>query len=95
MGADMVELKQSDRTVELIRKYLSDMGLNLPLESEDMDVISDFFENMEVDMANGLSEGVETDRNLLEDISNAYDEVTYVDDDDFIDMSKLNRRLMN
>ncbi len=91
----MVELKQSDRTVELIRKYLSDMGLNLPLEAEDMDVISDFFENMEVDMANGLSEGVETDRNLLEDISNAYDEVTYVNDDDFIDMSKLNRRLMN
>ncbi len=81
-----MELKQSTMTVRLIAEHLSDMGLSLPLGAEDMDTISDFFEKMEVDMANALSYGEKIDMELLDAVSKAYDEVTYVNDDDFIDM---------
>ena len=86
--------EQSDRTVELIREHLGDMGLKLPLKKmKEIEVINDFFEDMEIEMSNALSCGEDADRALLNDVSRAFDETVFYEIDDYVDLDELNRRL--
>ena len=89
-----MEIIPSDRTIELIRTYLPQMGLTLPLNGEkDLETITVFFSDMESSMANGLETGLNIDRELLKDISKAVDDTNPWNEVDYIDIEKLNKRL--
>lgn len=90
-----MEIIPSDRTIELIMEYLPQIGINLPLKGEDdLGEISAFFADMESSMANGLVSGKQIDRKLLDDVSKAADETEPWNEDDYIDIGKINKRLV-
>ena len=90
-----MEYIPSDRTVELILEHIGKTGIELPLKSEDdTDALAEYFAEIEVSLSNGLCSGKEIDRKLLKDVGNALRELTPFNGDDFIDIDKLNKRLM-
>ncbi len=83
-----------DRTVELIKEYLPEIGVELPLkDEEDIEKICDFFEEMEVTLANADGCGEEVDQDLLDGVSDAYDDLV-INGDDYHDIDELNKRLI-
>lgn len=83
-----------DKTIELIKKYLPEINVTLPLKNEeDVEIISDFFENMEREMSNALGYGDPVDHTLLDDASNAFDDLAIIYEEDYHDLDDLNRRL--
>jgi len=84
-----------DETITLIKAYLPEIGVQVPLRSEeDIEKICDFFEYMEVTLANALADGEKVDRNLLDAAASAFDDLAIVEDDEYHDIDDLNRRLM-
>lgn len=84
-----------DETILLIKRYLPEIGIQLPLTSEtDIETIADFFEEKEITLSNALSCGDEIDRQLLDAVARAFDDLALFEDDDFHDIESLNRRLM-
>jgi hypothetical protein len=84
-----------DATVSLIKVYLPEIGVQIPLrDEEDVEKICDYFEDMEVSLANALGYGDEIDRGLLGAAANAFDDLAIIEDDDYHDIDDLNRRLM-
>ena len=84
-----------DETILLIKRYLPDIGIQLPLTcEEDVEAIADFFEEMEISLSNALGCGERIDRQLLDSAANAFDDLAVIEDDDFHDIDDLNRRLM-
>lgn len=85
-----------DETISLIKTYLPEIDIQLPLKNdEDIEKISDFFEEMEISLSNALGCGEKIDRELLNSAANAFDDLAIIEDDDFHDIDSLNRRLMN
>lgn len=90
-----MEMIPSDRTIELIIEHINTIGIDLPLKSmDDVDRISEYFAEIEVSLSNGLSSGKDVNRKYLEDVENANQELTPFNEDDFIDIEKLNERLI-
>ncbi len=88
-----MEKTVSDRTLELIKEYLPEIGLELLLkDEEDIEKICDFFEEMEVTLANADGCGEEVDSDLLCGAADAYDELVINGNDHDID--ELNKRLI-
>ncbi len=87
--------RSSEASVRLLKKYLPEIGLSVPLSESDLDEASDFFDAMEFSLAVDKNEGREYDQDLLDSASNAYDDFTPIEDDDFIDMDALNARLQS
>jgi len=88
-----MEKNVSDRTLELIKLYLPEIGFKLPLKDvEDIEKICDFFEEMEVTLANADGCGEEVDSDLLCGAADAYDELV-INGDDYHDIDELNKRL--
>ena len=84
-----------DETIQLIKRYLPEMRVQLPLTDEsDVEEISDFFEDMEGSLSNALGCGEAVDRQLLDAVAHAFDDLAIIEDDDFHDIDDLNRRLM-
>ena len=84
-----------DETITLIKAYLPEIGVQVPLRSEeDIEKICDFFEYMEATLANALADGEKVDRNLLDAAASAFDDLAIVEDDEYHDIDDLNRRLM-
>lgn len=84
----------SDETISLIKRYLPEIGIQLPLRNEeDIEKISDFFEEMEISLSNALGCGEKIDRKLLDSAARAFDDMAIIEDDDFHDIDNLNRRL--
>ena len=86
--------EQTDRTVELIAEYLEKMGLQLPLRSmDDIEVINEFFSELEVELAQAADKGESIDGKLLDDVSRAFDDTAIYESDDYVDLDDLNARL--
>ena len=84
-----------DETISLIKAYLPEIGVQVPLrDEEDVERICDYFEDMEVSLANALGDGDKIDRDLLDAAANAFDDLAIIEDDDSHDIDVLNRRLM-
>lgn len=84
-----------DETISLIKAYLPKMGIQIPLrDEEDVGKICEYFEDMEVSLANALGEGDKIDRDLLDAAANAFDDLAIIEDDEYHDIEDLNRRLM-
>ena len=90
-----MEYIPSDRTVELILEHIDNIGLELPLKSDDdVGILAEYFAKIEDSLSIGLCSGKEIDRKLLKDAERANMELTPFNSDDFIDIDKLNKRLM-
>ena len=91
-----MQKKISDITIDLIKEHISEIEITIPLKSEeDVQAIADYFEKMEVSMANALSDGEQIDRSKLDAVAHAFDELADFEDDDFHDLEDLNRRLIS
>ena len=84
-----------EASVRLLKKYLPEIGLSVPLSESDLDEASDFFDAMEFSLAVDKNEGREYDQELLDAVCRAYDDFTPIEDDDYIDMDALNARLQS
>lgn len=84
----------TDSTIDLVREYLPQTGVSFPLKSEeDVQILADYFEEMEVSLSNALSDGEPVDRSLLSRVAKAFDELAVIEDEDFHDLDTLNERL--
>ena len=90
---DVMEYIPREASVRLLKKYLPEIGLSIPLSESDLDEASDFFDAMEFSLAVDKNEGREYDQDLLDAVCRAYDDFTPIEDDDFIDMDALNAKL--
>lgn len=83
-----------DETLSLIEEYHSEAGVDLPLSGEkDIEKLSDFFEDMQSRLRNEISEGKQIDGHLLELVSDAFDDLAILDNEDYHDVAELNRRM--
>lgn len=90
-----MEVIPCDRTIELIKQYLPEIGIELPIKDEyELGEISEFFGDMEVRLSSEYTEGGDVDRKFLDDICRANDDTEPCNIEDYIDLDKLNRRLM-
>ncbi|AMH94120.1 hypothetical protein AR505_0399 [methanogenic archaeon ISO4-H5] len=82
-----------DSTIKLVKKYKDQIGLCKPVSEEDAKEVSlyllQFFTDLEASMSLDLDEGMEIDRKLLEDISNAVDDFN-LENDEYIDFKEIN-----
>lgn len=89
-----MEMVPRDRTVQLIKEYLPEIGIELPIKDKsDLEEIAEFFEEMEVSLATDSMNGGNVDREFLGDVCRAFDDLNPNDIGDFIDIDKLNERL--
>jgi hypothetical protein len=86
--------EQCDRTVQLIAENLEKMGLTIPLrDMDDIEVINDFFSDLEVELAQAKDAGEKIDQKYIEDVSRAFDDTAIYELDDYVDLDELNARL--
>ena len=96
---EMVEKEIRDTTVELVKKYRDKIGLELPIppdkeqSSEIIYQLLQFFTRLEASLSLDADEGIETDRQLLDDVSRATDDFN-LEKGEFIDVEKFNKRLI-
>ena len=93
--SETMEMTPSDKTVETILKHISNIPVELPLKSEDdLSKILAYFTEIEDDLSNGLGSGMEIDATLLQEAALVNTELNPFNEGDFIDLEKLNKRLM-
>jgi hypothetical protein len=82
----------SERTVELIAEHLGEMEVPLPLDSDSLIDVLNFFDVLEASLAQDYDSGDLSSKDLLEDVCRAVDELN-LEDDAEIDMNGLNERI--
>lgn len=83
----------SDCSIWVILDNLSETDLPLPLDENDMEVLLEHIELLESSLSDRKDSGESIDEKLLIDVSNCVDEIAIYEDDEYIDMNKLNERL--
>ena len=82
-----------DSTIMLVKKYKEQIGLCKPVSEDDAKEMSfhllQFFTDLEASMSLDLDEGMNIDRKLLEDISNAVDDFN-LEKGEYIDFKDIN-----
>ena len=85
-----------DSTIMLVKKYKEQIGLCKPVSEDDAKEMSlhllQFFTDLEASMSLDLDEGMNIDRKLLEDISNAVDDFN-LEKGEYIDFKDINEIL--
>lgn len=85
-----------DSTIILVKKYKEQIGLCKPVSEDDAKEMSlhllQFFTDLEALMSLDLDEGMNIDRKLLEDISNAVDDFN-LEKGEYIDFKDINEIL--
>ena len=84
-----------DITVQAIREFAENAGVTIPLKTEeDIEILSAFFGDMEDSLSNAFVNGKEVDEPLFDKIVSAHNDLNLPDEEDFIDIIKLNKRLL-
>ena len=99
-GRDLMEIRVSNATIELLKCYRKDLGLEIPIR-KDSDIrelfynILQYFTSLEasISMTLDCTDFTEEDFQLWNDVANAVDEFN-LPEEDSIDIDDLNRRLM-
>lgn len=80
-------------TISLIRKYKGEIKLDGPISEENEREVTlqllQFFTDLEASMSLDLDEGIKTDRQLLNDVSDAVDDFN-LEKDDHINFKLIN-----
>ena len=90
-----MEITLKDETIEMIRRFAAEAGVAIPLQSfDDIDTLSAFFGDMEGNLSNASVNGREVDEALFAKVVAAHDDLNMPDNDDYVDLEKLNKRLI-
>ena len=90
-----MEIIPKETTVHTICEYAEKAGVTIPLKSEeDIDILSSFFGDMEDHLSNAYVSGKKIDEELFDKIVSAHNDLNLPDEGDYIDITKLNKRLL-
>ncbi|MBE6517429.1 MAG: hypothetical protein E7Z67_04505 [Thermoplasmata archaeon] len=84
-----------ERTISLIKEHFDKIGVGLPLDIEGVQDMMDYFEEIECTLANAKGCGDKVDDELLNAAADAYDDLFYLEEDDYSYIDELNERLMS
>lgn len=89
----MMPVRQT--TIDLLLRYRKDIGYSVPITDDDIPSIRDWFLDKEIELSQDDDEKHLTgsDRELLENVSNAFDDFHPLNNDELVDLDDLNRRL--
>ena len=90
MKRDIIE-----RTISLIKEHLDRIEVELSLNIEDVQDMMEYFEEIECTLANAKGCGDKVDDELLNAAADAYDDLFYLEEDDYSYIDELNERLMS
>ena len=68
-----------ERTISLIKEHFDRLGVELPLNIEDVQDMMDYFEDIECTLANAKGRGDKVDDELLNAAADAYDDLFYLE----------------
>ena len=83
-----------ERTISLIKEHLDRIDVELPLNIEGVQDMMEYFGEIESTLANAKGCGDKVDDELLNAAADAYDDLFYLEEDDYSYIDELNERLM-
>ena len=83
-----------EKTISLIKEHFDKIGVELPLDIEGVQDMMDYFGELESTLANAKCCGDKIDDELLDAAAHAYDDLFYLEEDDYSYIDELNERLM-
>ena len=83
-----------ERTISLIKEHFDRIEVEHSLNIEDVQDMIDYFEEIECTLANAKGCGDKVDEELLNAAADAYDDLFYLEEDDYSYIDELNERLM-
>ena len=90
-----MEIILKNETIEMIRRFATEAGVKIPLQSpDDIDELSAFFGDMEDNLSNASVNGREIDEEFFAKVVAAHDDLNMPDNEDYVDLEKLNKRLI-
>ena len=84
-----------ERTISLIKEHLDRIDVELPLNIEGVQDMMEYFGEIESTLANAKGCGDKVDEELLNAAADAYDDLFYLEEDDYSYIDELNERLMS
>ena len=84
-----------ERTISLIKEHFDRIEVEHSLNIEDVQDMIDYFEEIECTLANAKGCGDKVDEELLNAAADAYDDLFYLEEDDYSYIDELNERLMS
>ena len=84
-----------ERTISLIKEHLNRIDVELPLNIEGVQDMMEYFGEIESTLANAKGCGDKVDEELLNAAADAYDDLFYLEEDDYSYIDELNERLMS
>ena len=84
-----------ERTISLIKEHFDKIGVELPLDIEGVQDMMYYFGELESTLANAKCCGDKIDDELLDAAAHAYDDLFYLEEDDYSYIDELNERLMS
>ena len=83
-----------ERTTSLIKEHFDRIEVEHSLNIEDVQDMINYFEEIECTLANAKGCGDKVDEELLNAAADAYDDLFYLEEDDYSYIDELNERLM-
>ena len=84
-----------ERTISLIKEHLDRIDVELPLNIEGVQDMMEYFGEIESTLANAKGCGDKVDEELLNAAADAYDDLFYLEEDDYSYIDELNEKLMS
>ena len=84
-----------ERTISLIKEHLDRIDVEFPLNIEGVQDMMEYFGEIESTLANAKGCGDKVDDELLNAAADAYDDLFYLEEDDYTYIDELNERLMS
>ena len=84
-----------ERTISLIKEHLDRIDVEFPLNIEGVQDMMEYFGEIESTLANAKGCGDKVDDELLNAAADAYDDLFYLEEDDYSYVDELNERLMS
>ena len=84
-----------ERTISLIKEHLDRIDVEFPLNIEGVQDMMEYFGEIESTLANAKGCGDKVDDELLNAAADAYDDLFYLEEDDYSYIDELNERLMS
>ena len=84
-----------ERTISLIKEHLDRIDVEFPLNIEGVQDMMEYFGEIESTLANAKGCGDKVDEELLNAAADAYDDLFYLEEDDYSYIDELNERLMS
>lgn len=85
-----MEITLCDKSVEMIKSSLPEIGIKVPLKDDDVLKVIEYFRTIEIDLANKESYGKKIDYQYMDDVCNIISDLSKIEENDFVGLDKLN-----